>query len=96
MNFNEFIEYCKRNSTRYKDEFGTRENARHFNEIISNLDNQTIKYKMHLKKEEDKIDADFDELIKQFTSDVEELKNKLKETMRAELADFLELGKSMR
>lgn len=43
------------------------------------LDKQTNKYKNHIKKEEEKIELDFNTLIEQFIKDIEDIKNRLKE-----------------
>ena len=37
-----------------------------------------MKYQLHVKREEEKIDGDFNRLIRQFTGDMEDLKERLK------------------
>jgi hypothetical protein len=47
-----------------------------------------MKYKAHVKKEEEKIDEDFNLLIRQFTGDMEDLKGRLKAQLNTHLDKF--------
>jgi hypothetical protein len=64
--------------------------------LLSKLDKSVFKYKNHVKKEEDKINADFDLLITQFTQDIEEIKQKLKQNFQSSLEKFIEMSKSLK
>jgi hypothetical protein len=63
FNFGDFIEVCKSMSLQSKEEFGEGVTHKEFNTVITDLDKQILKYRNHLKKEEEKIDMDFDQLI---------------------------------
>jgi len=49
--------------------------------FISDLEKQTIGFKKYMKKEEEKIDFDFNELIECFRRTIEEVKYKIKSNL---------------
>ncbi|KAL4429414.1 hypothetical protein ABPG74_021001 [Tetrahymena malaccensis] len=75
----DFIQLCKENSLNHHDALPQ---DKSFNLIISELDSNMVKYKTHIRREEEKIDADFDSLIENVVNDLNDLRNKLKEKLK--------------
>lgn len=72
FNYTDFISVCKSFSLRNKDDFS--QGNKQLSTLLGKLDRSVLKYRNHVKKEEDKIDVDFDALIAEFTKDMEDLK----------------------
>ena len=54
-----------------------------------------MKYKNHVKKEEEKIDIDFDNLVLSFKNNIDDIKNKLKGNLHENFDKFVELGNAL-
>lgn len=61
FNYEDFIAVCKSFSLKFRDDYA--QGNKPLSHLLSKLDRQVLKYKNHVKKEEEKIDADFDALI---------------------------------
>ncbi|KAL4433185.1 hypothetical protein ABPG74_010880 [Tetrahymena malaccensis] len=94
FNYDDFIQVCKSFSLQHKDDFSN--GNRQLSSLLAKLDRQVLKYRNHVKKEEEKIDADFDALIAEFTRDMEEVKLKLKAQLNSQFEKFQEMSKSLK
>lgn len=95
FSYDDFISVCRSFSLRHKDDF-TSGSGRQLAGLLAKLERSVQKYKTHVKKEEEKIDADFDFLISEFTKDIEEIKLKLKSSFTVSLDKFVEMSKSLK